>query len=67
MTTDKIYQQSSDDKPFRFNEDVAKVFPDMLKRSIPGYGATIEAIGADVVTTVGFTAGLIDRQGGAGQ
>jgi len=46
MTTDKIYQQSSDDKPFRFNEDVAKVFPDMLKRSIPGYGATIEAIGS---------------------
>ena len=46
MTTDKIYQQNSDEKPFRFNEDVAKVFPDMLQRSIPGYAATIEAIGS---------------------
>ena len=46
MTTDKIYQNDSDDKPFRFNDDVAKVFPDMLRRSIPGYTATIEAIGA---------------------
>jgi tRNA (cmo5U34)-methyltransferase len=46
MTTDKIYQHDSDDKPFRFNDDVAKVFPDMLRRSIPGYAATIEAIGA---------------------
>ena len=46
MTTDKIYDSRSDDKPFRFNEDVAKVFPDMLRRSIPGYEATIEAIGS---------------------
>ena len=46
MTTDKIYQDTSDEKPFRFNDDVAKVFPDMLRRSIPGYAATIEAIGA---------------------
>ncbi len=46
MTTDKIYEQRSDDKPFRFNEAVATVFPDMLRRSIPGYGATLEAIGS---------------------
>jgi len=46
MTTDNIYQQQSDDRPFRFNEEVAKVFPDMLQRSIPGYAATIEAIGS---------------------
>ena len=46
MTTDKIYEQQTDDKPFRFNEDVATVFPDMLRRSIPGYAATIEAIGS---------------------
>lgn len=46
MTTDKIYQQASEEKPFRFNDDVAKVFPDMLRRSIPGYAATIEAIGS---------------------
>ncbi len=46
MTKDKIYQQPSEEGPFRFNEDVARVFPDMLRRSIPGYGATIEAIGS---------------------
>jgi len=46
MTIDKIYRQSTADKPFRFNDDVAKVFPDMLRRSIPGYAATIEAIGS---------------------
>lgn len=31
--------------PFEFNDAVARVFPDMLRRSIPGYGHTIEAIG----------------------
>lgn len=46
MTTDKIYDRLGGDKPFRFNDDVAKVFPDMLRRSIPGYSATIEAIGS---------------------
>ncbi len=46
MTTDKIYRQSAEDSPFRFNDEVAKVFPDMLRRSIPGYGATVEAIGS---------------------
>ena len=46
MTSDKIYNKPSDDKPFRFNDAVAKVFPDMLRRSIPGYDATIEAIGS---------------------
>jgi len=46
MTTDRIYEDLSGGKPFRFNDDVAKVFPDMLQRSIPGYAATIEAIGS---------------------
>ena len=46
MTTDKIYEHPSDERPFRFSDDVAKVFPDMLQRSIPGYAATIEAIGS---------------------
>ncbi|MBT8091877.1 MAG: carboxy-S-adenosyl-L-methionine synthase CmoA, partial [Gammaproteobacteria bacterium] len=32
--------------PFRFNNAVAEVFPDMLRRSIPGYAASIEAIGS---------------------
>lgn len=46
MTTDKIYDTGTDNQPFRFNDEVAKVFPDMLRRSIPGYEATIEAIGS---------------------
>ena len=46
MTTDEIYQRNSEERPFRFNDDVAKVFPDMLQRSVPGYSATIEAIGS---------------------
>ncbi|MGI9256839.1 MAG: carboxy-S-adenosyl-L-methionine synthase CmoA [Salinispira sp.] len=37
-------QQSSVD-PFTFNKQVAQVFPDMLKRSIPAYESTIEMIG----------------------
>ena len=31
-------------EPFRFDERVARVFPDMLRRSIPGYAASLEAI-----------------------
>jgi tRNA (cmo5U34)-methyltransferase len=46
MPEDKIYTADSTDEPFRFNANVAGVFPDMLKRSIPGYAASIEAIGS---------------------
>lgn len=47
MSEDKIYAKGQpNDEPFRFNEAVATVFPDMLRRSIPGYAASIEAIGA---------------------
>lgn len=46
MTTDRIYDKRMPDQPFRFNDEVASVFPDMLRRSIPGYAATIEAIGS---------------------
>jgi tRNA (cmo5U34)-methyltransferase len=30
---------------FAFNEDVVKVFPDMIKRSVPGYPTIVENIG----------------------
>jgi len=30
---------------FAFNEDVARVFPDMIKRSVPGYPTIVENIG----------------------
>jgi len=51
MSEDRIYAAedidgTAADEPFRFNATVASVFPDMLRRSIPGYAASIEAIGA---------------------
>ena len=47
MNKDRIYAtDQDDDEPFRFNKSVADVFPDMLRRSIPGYAASIEAIGS---------------------
>ena len=46
MSKDEIYASSgADPSSFEFNESVARVFPDMLRRSIPGYGTSIEAIG----------------------
>ncbi len=47
MNEDKLYiDEKLGDEPFRFDDSVAKVFPDMLRRSIPGYAASIEAIGS---------------------
>lgn len=46
MNDDDIYKSEDSSEPFRFNENVARVFPDMLRRSIPGYAASIEAIGS---------------------
>ena len=46
MSEDTIYKVDPGAEPFRFNDAVARVFPDMLKRSIPGYAASIEAIGS---------------------
>ena len=46
MSEDQLYASTgAAGGPFEFNEAVAAVFPDMLKRSIPGYGETIRAIG----------------------
>ena len=47
MSKDTIYAPDSvETGRFEFNADVARVFPDMLKRSIPGYAASIQAIGS---------------------
>lgn len=47
MGEDRIFaEEKLGDEPFRFDESVARVFPDMLRRSIPGYAATLEAIGS---------------------
>ena len=46
MAKDKIFHETTvESGSFEFNESVARVFPDMLRRSIPGYEASIEAIG----------------------
>ena len=46
MSTDNIYRtRDAESGSFEFDDAVADVFPDMLKRSIPGYGASIQAIG----------------------
>lgn len=47
MPKDEIFAlDKTGTEPFRFDETVARVFPDMLKRSIPGYAASLEAIGS---------------------
>lgn len=46
MSRDRIFAETEADAgSFEFNDAVADVFPDMLERSIPGYAATIDAIG----------------------
>lgn len=45
MSRDEIYaSDDGPDGPFEFSASVAEVFPDMLRRSIPGYAASIQAI-----------------------
>ncbi|SEK82034.1 tRNA (cmo5U34)-methyltransferase [Atopomonas hussainii] len=44
--SDRLFSQP--DHPMRdfvFNEDVVRVFPDMIKRSVPGYPAIVENLG----------------------
>ena len=44
--TDRIYaEQREQVARFRFDEQVARVFPDMISRSVPGYATMIEMIG----------------------
>ncbi len=46
MSQDRIFaEMGAEAGSFEFNDDVAEVFPDMLRRSIPGYAASIRAIG----------------------
>ena len=41
MTRDRLYRQADAPHPFAFDERVAAVFPDMIRRSVPGYGDTL--------------------------
>lgn len=46
LSTDLIYSKPiSDIQDFRFDNDVVSVFPDMIKRSVPGYSTIIDNIG----------------------
>ena len=46
MSRDRIFAEAAAAAgSFEFNDEVADVFPDMLRRSIPGYEASIQAIG----------------------
>lgn len=43
---DRLFAQPLEQVPdFAFNEDVVKVFPDMIKRSVPGYPTIVENLG----------------------
>lgn len=45
-TPDRLFAQPLAEVPdFAFNEDVARVFPDMIKRSVPGYPTIVENLG----------------------
>ncbi len=41
---DQIYASRQSATPFKFDQKVAAVFPDMIKRSVPGYGNIIHNI-----------------------
>lgn len=46
QSPDRLFARPLAEVPdFTFNEDVARVFPDMIKRSVPGYPTIIENIG----------------------
>ncbi len=46
MESDELYAEPlSSIVDFRFDESVARVFPDMLRRSVPGYGTLIALTG----------------------
>ena len=53
MPRDELYSNEKlGNEPFRFDEAVARVFPDMLRRSIPGYTSSLEVIGSLAVRFV---------------
>ena len=43
-SSDNIYANQQQTSPFKFDTKVAAVFPDMIKRSVPGYGKTLHNI-----------------------
>lgn len=58
---DKLFAQA-DGSPsvFRFDEEVANVFPDMLRRSIPGYATLLHLIGVYAAKSIEDDAVIYD-------
>ena len=42
---DRLFASPQPPADFTFNEDVVRVFPDMIKRSVPGYPTIVENLG----------------------
>lgn len=42
---DELFAGDRDDRPFVFDEQVAAVFADMIRRSVPGYATLLDLIG----------------------
>ena len=50
---DHLYAHKHTDlDPFRFNQQVVPVFPDMIKRSVPGYSQVLELLGHIIVPSL---------------
>ena len=45
MKQDKLFANQQKTVDFAFDEAVADVFPDMIRRSVPGYDAIISQLG----------------------
>lgn len=43
--TDRLFAQAQPQSDFRFDSAVARVFPDMIRRSVPGYTTIVPMIG----------------------
>ena len=52
---DQIFSQAHDLVDFTFDANVANVFDDMVRRSVPGYQSMIELVGLCVKTMAKIT------------
>ena len=61
MTKDEIYREHPDPAaPFEFSEQVVRVFPDMIERSVPGYRLLLELTPVLVKRAVRPETGIYD-------
>lgn len=75
MTIDTIYSEEQQVKDFVFDKNVVQVFPDMVKRSVPGYPTIVNTMGKiaakfaedggliyDLGTSLGAVAFSVERE-----